>query len=190
MLVAEAVVKRRWFALFIAFGSLGCAGWRPPEQTSEMASPRCRPLSTPPPAPAPAKTAPADATTSWPAFVDPWAEEAPPAARTPPSICGRTDPRYRCDPVTNQGCDGVAGEACDDDEHEGFGCYPPPNDVGEAGSCDDDDGPSCRGGLGCDTGDDDDSEGVCRRYCCANADCAGKRCATIDPKQGALGFCR
>ena len=109
-----------------------------------------------------------------------------PALYTLPPGCGPAGRKLQCNPVTNAGCDRAKGEACDDDEHGAFGCYRGPNEVKEGGECDDEEG--CQGGLGCDT-DDDDSEGVCKRYCCTNADCGAKKCVVIRKSFGSLGYC-
>lgn len=112
-----------------------------------------------------------------------------PVTQTMPNGCTPAGLKFQCNPVTNAGCDSAKGEACDDDEHDGFGCYPAPNTVEEGGACNDQTGPACRGGMGCDTGDDDDPEGLCHKYCCSDADCGGKRCQTIDATSGTLGLC-
>lgn len=105
------------------------------------------------------------------------------------SGCGPSGAKYACSPITNAGCDAAAGEACDDDEHGGFGCYPAPNEVKEGGDCDDEEGPSCAPEYGCAT-KEGSSEGVCRKYCCDASDCAGgKNCVAVDAKVGTLGFC-
>jgi hypothetical protein len=103
-----------------------------------------------------------------------------------PSGCGPAGKKLQCNPLTNAGCDGAKGEACDDDEHGGFGCYPGPNSVKEGAACNDDDG--CTPGFGCDA-DDGEDEGVCERFCCTNAECGSKKCVTIDKAFGSLGFC-
>lgn len=112
-----------------------------------------------------------------------------PAIQVMPAGCAPPGLKFPCSPVTNAGCDGPRGEACDDDQHDGFGCYPAPNTVDQGGTCNEETGPACRGGLGCDTGDDDDPDGRCHKYCCSDADCGGKRCEIIDKSFGTLGFC-
>ena len=109
-----------------------------------------------------------------------------PAVYALPPGCGPAGKKFQCNPQTNAGCDRTKDESCDDDEHGGFGCYAGPNSVKEGGECDDEEG--CQGGLGCDTEDDDD-DGVCKRFCCTNADCGSKRCVIIDKSFGSLGFC-
>jgi hypothetical protein len=109
-----------------------------------------------------------------------------PAVYSLPPGCGPAGKKFQCNPETNAGCDRAKDEACDDDEHGGFGCYAGPNSVKEGGECDDEEG--CQGGLGCDT-DDDDRDGICKRYCCSNADCGSKKCVGLDKGFGSLGFC-
>ncbi len=92
--------------------------------------------------------------------------------------------------MTNDGCNSEDGEACDDNEKGGFKCYPPPNDVDENGECDDNVGPSCAGGMACDTGPSDKAKGICRKLCCSDGDCTGGlHCRAIDRVFGTLGFC-
>ena len=107
-------------------------------------------------------------------------------AYTLPAGCAPAGKKFQCNPRTNEGCDRAKGEACDDDDHGGFNCYPGPNSVIEGGKCDDDNG--CLGGFGCDT-DDGDDEGVCKRYCCSDAECGAKKCIPNDKAFGTLGFC-
>jgi hypothetical protein len=109
-----------------------------------------------------------------------------PAIFSLPASCGPAKTRFRCNPLTSAGCDRTKDEACDDDDHGGFVCYAGPNSVKEGGECNDDEG--CQAGLGCDM-DDDDDDGVCKRFCCTNAECGPKRCVVIDKAFGSLGFC-
>lgn len=112
-----------------------------------------------------------------------------PAVYTLPPGCGPAGRKLQCNPLTNAGCDRSKDEACDDDDHGGYGCYPGPNSVKEGGKCDDDDG--CQGGLGCDM-DDGDDEGVCARFCCSDSDCGtsgARKCVVIHKAFGTLGFC-
>jgi hypothetical protein len=112
-----------------------------------------------------------------------------PAVYALPAKCGPAGRKFQCNPVTNEGCDSAKDEACDDDEHDGFGCYPGPNAVMEGGECNDEEGPSCHGGFGCDT-PESHPDGICRRYCCADGDCGAKKCVAIDKDFGTLGFCK
>lgn len=87
---------------------------------------------------------------------------------------------FMCNPVTNQGCDGGAGEACDlGDNGSGgsaFGCFAPPNDVALCGSCDNQAGPFCKPTLHC---VEEDGGGFgCGRWCCDDTDCTPGHCDT------------
>jgi hypothetical protein len=126
----------------------------------------------------------ADANGATPPSLD--VPAARPVVHTLPPGCGPSGAKFQCNPLTNAGCDRTKGEACDDDDRGGFGCYPGPNTGKEGGKCDDKVG--CTAGLGCDT-DDDDDEGVCARFCCTNADCGAKKCTIRDTAFGSLGFC-
>jgi len=98
---------------------------------------------------------------------------------------------YQCNPVTNEGCDTVAGEACDDDLYGGFMCYPAPNDVPVGGACNIVDGPSCRSGAVCQGATDANPNGLCAPYCCSDLDCSsGATCRTLDQQYGSLGYCQ
>lgn len=84
-----------------------------------------------------------------------------------------------CNPVTQEGCDLAAGEACDFGQ-DGFTCYPD----GNVQSCGDACGVSgsdyCVGGLTC--------VGSCARFCCTDADCGnGNTCTILDGE--AVGVC-
>jgi hypothetical protein len=110
-----------------------------------------------------------------------------------PTGCVPPGKKFACNPVNNDGCDQRSGEACDDDTKGGFACYPAPNEVGEAGECNDKEGPSCAPGFSCDTPGESHPDGVCRKLCCSNADCAAaqaKRCVAVDREYGTLGFCK
>jgi len=127
-----------------------------------------------------AQTSPPDAATISP--------RAPDIAL--PARCGRVGALYRCNPVTNEGCDGAHGETCDVDPDHGFGCYPPPNDVVLGGDCNIDEGPSCGPKLSCVT-DGSNPDGTCSAFCCGDGDCPMKqKCIANDPAFGTLGTCR
>lgn len=101
-----------------------------------------------------------------------------------PSGCAPSDMRFACNPVTNEGCDTDAGEACEYGLEDYFTCYPAPNDVEEGGACDWEQGPYCAPSLTCDSG-------VCRRHCCSDDDCAApQRCEASSVEFGALGVCQ
>lgn len=108
-----------------------------------------------------------------------------------PAGCVPDGMGFVCNPVTNEGCDASAGEACEYGIDEYFTCYPPPNDVEEGGACDWEQGPFCAATLSCDFDDPDSPSGVCRRHCCTNDDCEPpETCQAFDPEFGTLGVCR
>ena len=85
---------------------------------------------------------------------------------TTPSSCIA---KGTCDPVANT-CPN-AGEACDISTDGSSGCFPPPNDVGPGGKCDNTNGPFCQGGYHC------GPNATCQKFCCSADDCAsGKAC--------------
>ena len=87
-----------------------------------------------------------------------------------------------CNPVTNEGCDAAAGEACDLSQGGGFTCYPPPpaNDKALCEACGAQVG-WCQPGHVC--------VGTCARFCCDDADCGAGVC-DMTVTQGALvGAC-
>lgn len=108
-----------------------------------------------------------------------------------PEGCVPDDMRFACNPVTNEGCEGVQGEACEYGLDEYFNCFPAPNEVEEGGACNWESGPYCQATLTCDASDPLNPEGVCRRHCCSDADCAApETCHASDPTFGTLGVCR
>ena len=72
-----------------------------------------------------------------------------------------------CNPVTNAGCDTVAGYACDVAQG-GFTCYRPVNDTPACVACDPANGPFCVAGYTCAV--------TCYKYCCDDTDCGGGTC--------------
>ena len=91
--------------------------------------------------------------------------------------CPASCPENECNPVTNQGCDGAAGDACDyglwNVDGDGIGseyfaaCYDTENTLACADECDGAE-PYCSPGFTC------NEEGFtdrCRRYCCGQGDC-------------------
>ncbi len=105
-----------------------------------------------------------------------------------PEGCGPKGEKFACNPLTNAGCNAANDEACDDDDHGAFACFPDSDGVKEGAPCDDKSGPSCAVGLTC----DGDPKGVCRKFCCAASDCAAKnsKCVPLDSDFGALGVCK
>lgn len=108
-----------------------------------------------------------------------------------PEGCVPSDMRFDCIPMTNEGCDTAAGEACEYGLDQYFTCYEAPNDVAEGGACNWESGPYCEIGLTCDFADPENPSGVCRRHCCANSDCdSPETCVPTDAEFGTLGVCR
>ncbi len=85
------------------------------------------------------------------------------------------DADLRCNPITNAGCDGDAGESCDF-TLTGFRCYgpPPPNTAGLCLTCDDSKGPACAPTTTCATTNNGPE---CARFCCTDNDCPSGSCA-------------
>ena len=81
-----------------------------------------------------------------------------------------------CNPVTNEGCDTQAGEACDVSA-TGFGCYPAPNLEDLCQPCGGDGASYCKAGHTC--------FGTCFRFCCKSSDCGTGVCYK-DPFPGSL----
>ena len=108
-----------------------------------------------------------------------------------PTECAPATDRFVCNPLTNEGCDSTAGEACEYGIEQLFVCYPAPNDAEEGAACDWANGPFCKATLTCDSPSDVDTVGVCRRHCCDNTDCkATETCEATDAEYGAIGICR
>lgn len=91
-----------------------------------------------------------------------------------------------CNPVTNEGCNTAAGQACDLGQNSqgqpGLGCFDPPNDAQPGAACNNETGPFCVPTHNC-------SENVCKRFCCSSTDCNGGTCTALDPNLGTLGVC-
>lgn len=99
---------------------------------------------------------------------------------TAPGSCVATG---TCDPVANT-CT-KTGEACDIAQDGSAGCFPPPNDVAAGGTCDNTNGPFCKGGYHC------GPNATCQKFCCSAADCpSGKACTPVGVVQtDAIGLC-
>ncbi|HNS98481.1 MAG TPA: hypothetical protein PKL73_16130 [Polyangiaceae bacterium] len=110
--------------------------------------------------------------------------------REMPKDCIPNDMKVVCNPLTNEGCDTAAGEACEFGVEEIFVCFPPPNDVQEGGACNWEEGPWCMPTLICDYENEEDPTGVCRKPCCSNDDCGSKSCVPMDPEFGSFGTCQ
>jgi hypothetical protein len=86
-----------------------------------------------------------------------------------------------CNPVTNEGCNAAAGEACDVNDADGYECFPEGNSQGLCEECNDNVG-YCQGGMTC--------GGVCVRYCCDDTDCSGAgTCDKTAGFPGGVGVC-
>jgi hypothetical protein len=98
-----------------------------------------------------------------------------------------------CNPITNEGCDGSAGEACDYNAGA-YACYPKPNDLGLCDACGGEDG-FCGPGLTCyqriTIGTDGLTvTGKCARSCCDDGDCGGGTCGSKATVGGtSVGVC-
>jgi hypothetical protein len=97
--------------------------------------------------------------------------------------------KNKCNPITNQGCDTAAGEACDFGS-AGFECYPSPPANTEAlcAACDLTNGPACLPGSSCVNAIGDAGATKCARFCCTDADCGAGKCDTTTTG-GAPGLC-
>jgi MYXO-CTERM domain-containing protein len=88
-----------------------------------------------------------------------------------------------CNPVTSEGCDGAAGEACRVKSGGGYTCEPAGDDALPGRACDDTER-YCGVGYHC------GSLGRCEKYCCSNSDCGdGGACTALAPALGTLGTC-
>lgn len=97
-------------------------------------------------------------------------------------------PKSACNPVTNEGCNSGAGEACDLANQDGssvFVCFPAPNETALCDTCSNASGPFCKAGTHC---NEDASGGKCTAYCCTDADCGTGKCdLTLMPN--GVGIC-
>jgi hypothetical protein len=87
-----------------------------------------------------------------------------------------------CNPLTNEGCDGAEGWACDLST-SGFQCFEPPNTQKPGESCSNQSEPYCQGGNHCDGS-------TCAAFCCAKEDCPGEEVCEPLGQEGPLGVCR
>jgi hypothetical protein len=89
-----------------------------------------------------------------------------------------------CNPISNEGCDSAAGQACDLASSGGYQCFDPPNDVALCGTCSNMNGPFCAAGTHC---LEDAAGGTCAHYCCDDGDCGTGTCnkdIIMDPNVG------
>ncbi|MBK8256255.1 MAG: hypothetical protein IPK82_26760 [Polyangiaceae bacterium] len=112
------------------------------------------------------------------------AEPACDAPATPPSMGAcvtiGTPAGNECNPITNEGCDGAAGAACDASQ-DGFTCYPDGNTQDLCMECGVSGSDYCKGGMTC--------VGKCARYCCDDADCGTGTCTKGGFADPNVGFC-
>lgn len=89
-----------------------------------------------------------------------------------------------CHPVTNEGCNTSAGEACRFDPMAGaVGCFPGPNEALPGKSCDQT-SRFCRPGYFC------GASIRCEKLCCSDSDCpAGISCTPLISLLGDIGTC-
>ena len=97
-------------------------------------------------------------------------------------------PKSECNPVTNEGCNGPKGEACDLANSGVFVCFPAPNDVDMCGACSNADGPFCKAGMHC-SQDDKGKNGKCTHWCCSDADCGTGKCDMSQMFPNGIGSC-
>jgi hypothetical protein len=96
-------------------------------------------------------------------------------------------PHSDCDPVTNQGCNGGSGEACDLDQNGVYTCFPAPNTAMLCATCSNANGPFCAATMHC-IEDSMGMNGKCARYCCNDGDCGGGKCDLAQGVDG-TGIC-
>ena len=107
--------------------------------------------------------------------------------RPVPAFCWRpTGPV--CDPRDASGCDTDLGETCDIaqtiDGSPNLTCLSGMNTQTLDAPCHPADGPFCESGLHC------APPGVCKRFCCDDAECDdGLKCIAFMPAAGSLGVC-
>lgn len=116
-----------------------------------------------------------------------------PADRPSGGACVAIEGDAACNPVTNEGCDGAAGEACDYDSKR-FHCFAPPNERALCEPCGGAEG-NCGAGLSCfqqvtiGTGGVT-VQGTCARTCCDDGDCGGGTCsARVTAEGSTVGVC-
>lgn len=86
----------------------------------------------------------------------------------------------KCNPITNEGCDTAAGEACDGTMVQGFQCFPDGNTQAVCEPCGDADG-YCLPGATC--------VGQCAKFCCDDGDCGTGTCKKGDFGDPDVGYC-
>lgn len=93
-----------------------------------------------------------------------------------------------CNPITNLGCDGDAGEACDIDTSGNIGCFAPPpaNTTALCGTCDDQN-TACAPGNTCVPVSQ--TAGGCAHFCCDDTDCTPGHCDKTALASSSVGVC-
>jgi hypothetical protein len=105
----------------------------------------------------------------------------PPAVAPSMGACVEIDGAgIKCNPITNDGCDTAAGEACDGTETMGFSCFPDGNTQAVCEPCGDADG-YCQPGATC--------LGACAKFCCDDADCGSGTCKKGGFGDPDVGYC-
>ncbi len=104
--------------------------------------------------------------------------------------CNPPPPQSTCNPVTNEGCDTDAEEACDITLVEGlyvFRCRPGDNTEEICTDCDYGQGPYCKIGMTCLPAIK--TAGTCARYCCDDGDCGEGVCNKNKIPNLGVGVC-
>jgi hypothetical protein len=106
-----------------------------------------------------------------------------------PEACNVPDP-VPCNPLEGTECDG-AGSACDlwqGTVSWSTYCYEEGNEADLGDVCNQADGPYCQPGMTCLDNNPGDA-GTCKKFCCADTDCAqGQTCASLNVL-GNVGVC-
>ncbi len=106
-----------------------------------------------------------------------------------PAACNVPDP-VPCNPLDDTECDG-AGSACDlwqGTTSWSTYCYEEGNEAGLGDVCNQADGPYCQPGMTCLDNNPGDA-GTCKKFCCADTDCAqGQTCTSLNVL-GNVGVC-
>lgn len=106
-----------------------------------------------------------------------------PATPQATGACVSIGGAFECNPVTNEGCDGV-GASCDNNGVGfNFACFASGNVNGACEPCGASADDFCLPGLTC-------VDGICTKYCCSDADCGSGTCATgVFGADADLGVC-
>lgn len=112
-----------------------------------------------------------------------------PATPATGGSCVTVSGTIECNPVTNDGCDSGAGEACDFNEAgDGYQCWDGPNPQTICAECSDTIG-FCAGGLSC-VEASSAGDFACAKYCCDDTDCGPNGyCDDTLGLPGDIGLC-